>query len=64
MRYIKADGKMLDKYLLVDRVREGEVGSLVVRPLEYSVLDGDKVQKKYIIAVVGWIPQYHEYNPK
>lgn len=39
--------------MLVSRAREGRVGNLVVRALEYENGEG---RKESILAVEGWIP--------
>jgi hypothetical protein len=40
MRYVQVDGSMNNQVLLISRPREGRMGHLIVRAIEYKNIQG------------------------
>ncbi len=46
----------------MERPREGRMGFLVVKPLQYQVKEGAETITKKILVQLGWCPQGHLYE--
>lgn len=51
---MQVSGSMDNKVMLISRTREGRMGYLIVRAVQFLNSNGEK---EYILAVEGWIPE-------